>query len=331
MKPLKSLLVCLLCLKSLVAAGDSASVADLLKKKDIKVLVTDSGLGGLSVCGDLEKKILARRSFRSVEVVFCNALPESNYGYNDITNEQQKAAVFTSALKGMVKNYHPDIILIACNTLSVVYPATEFSRTAKTPVVGIVDLGVDILCKRMLEDPAATAVIFGTETTIAANSHKSQCVARGIDASRIIAQPCSGLAAEIQGDAQGEAAKNLIDAYVGEAADRLPAGGGKVLAALCCTHFGYCRTMFLNAFADAGKKDAEIVNPNDKMADLLFAPASDNRFSAPAVTVKVVSQALVSPEEIRSIAALLQKESPKTAEALRKYERKSDLFPYRRG
>ena len=126
------------------AATPAPPLERLQARQHLKVLVTDSGLGGLSVCGDLERKALARKAFESVEIVFCNALPEANLGYNNLDTPQRKARVFSDALGGMVKWYEPDIVLIACNTLSVVYPDTDISRTLKMPVVGIVDLVVSV-------------------------------------------------------------------------------------------------------------------------------------------------------------------------------------------
>lgn len=306
----------------------SGQLEHVQKKKRLKVLVTDSGLGGLSVCGDLERKAQAHKSFQSVEIVFCNALPEANLGYNSLATPQRKASVFSAALGSMLKWYEPDIVLIACNTLSVVYPATEISQTVKVPVIGIVDLGVDMICEPLLKEPAASAVIFGTETTIADGSHKQKCIAKGITSSRIITQACSELAGEIQSDPGGDAARNLIELYVNEAVTYLPEDKGKVIVALCCTHYGFCADVFSKAFAAAGRKDIVIVNPNERMADSLFAPASENKFPASDVTVKVVSRAFLSPEEIRGISGQLEKASPRTADALRRYERKMDLFPF---
>ena len=301
----------------------------LQTRQHLKVLVTDSGLGGLSVCGDLERKALARRAFASVEIVFCNALPEANVGYNNLDTPQRKARVFSDALGGMVKWYEPDIVLIACNTLSVVYPDTDVSRTLKVPVIGIVDLGVDMIVEQLQKQPGSCAVIFGTETTISAGAHRTKCLAKGIGSDRITTQPCAELAAEIQSSPRGEPAKNLIDLFVDEAVSHLPKGTNQVIAALCCTHYGYCADLFMQTFAAAGKKDVHVVNPNEKMADLLFARGLTNRFQSPNVTVKVVSRALLSPDETLAISALLEKDSPRTAAALRQYERKAELFPFR--
>jgi glutamate racemase len=200
----------------------------------------------------------------------------------------------------------------------------------KVPVIGIVDLGADMIVEQLEKQPASCAVVFGTETTISAAAHRAKCLAKGIDSARLIAQPCADLAAEIQSNPRGEPAKNLIDLYVEEAVSHLPKGTNRVIAALCCTHYGYCADMFSQAFATAGRKDIAVVNPNEKMADLLFGSGMTNRFQTPSVAVKVVSRALLSPDETRAISALLEKDSPRTAAALRQYERNGDLFPFRR-
>ena len=57
---------------------------------------------------------------------------------------------------------------------------------------------------------------------------------------------------------------------------QLPNGTNKVMVALCCTHYGYCGAEMLSeVLATAGRKDVEVVNPNEKMAHLLFALGND--------------------------------------------------------
>jgi glutamate racemase len=311
--------------------NDGDSLNTVLKKDEITILITDSGLGGLSVCGELERKAAQLGSFKEVNLIFCNALPETNFGYNNIDGDEKKARVFTDVLRGMTKWYNPDVILIACNTLSVVYPLTQFSKEPHVPVVGIVGIGVDMINQKMGEDSTSTALIFGTETTISANTHKSMLVSLGVDSQRVVGQSCADLAGEIQTDSKSDMVKNLVEMYVSQALEQLPKkDSGKILASFCCTHYGYCADVFLDAFKSNGRTNVEIVNPNDKMADVIFTPDNRERFSQTKVTVKVVSRALISPEEIRSLGGLLEKKYPLTTDALRSYERKLDLFPFER-
>ena len=100
----------------------------------IRIVVTDSGLGGISVLGELESKLKTARIFNNVELIFFNALYSKDLGYNEIESNREKANIFNNALFSMQDNYHPDIILIACNTLSVIYPITQFSNESKIRV-----------------------------------------------------------------------------------------------------------------------------------------------------------------------------------------------------
>jgi glutamate racemase len=305
------------------------AIQSVLQKDDITILITDSGLGGLSVCGGIENTIEQSKSFNHVHLIFCNALPESNYGYNNLESEEKKASVFSDALAGMVQWYHPDLILIACNTLSVVYPHTQFATSSTVPVLGIVELGAEMLYEKMKSDSSASVIIFGTETTIAANSHKKLLEDKGIAPERIISEACIDLAGEIQSDPKSDVVASMIDMYVSDAVSRVQGNHrGKMYAGFCCTHYGYCTTTFAQAFKTAGVADVEFVNPNEAMAKCIVAGSSKNKFPATELRISVVSRASLSNEEINSIGALLEHDSPKAAQALKSYEHKQDLFRF---
>jgi len=115
----------------------------LLEKEKITIVFTDSGLGGLSVMADAAEKFRQHPVFKKVNLVFVNALFTSEGGYNSLQTRKEKLAVFSSALQSMQERYAPDIILVACNTLSVITPHTAFAKTSSTPVVGIVEDAVN--------------------------------------------------------------------------------------------------------------------------------------------------------------------------------------------
>jgi glutamate racemase len=192
------------------------------------------------------------------------------------------------------------------------------------PVIGIVELGVEMIAERLLRDPASTAVVFGTETTIGEKSHKLQLMARGIDSSRIAVEACPGLAGEIQTDPASDIVRSYIGMFVDEAVSTIKRSH-TIIAALCCTHYGYCSAQFAAAFAGEGYQ-AEILNPNERMAALLFAPERDARFLLSRVSVRVVSRVVLSEQERAAIGALIRQEAPLTADALAQYQRLADLF-----
>jgi glutamate racemase len=297
----------------------------LSKKKDVTILITDSGLGGLSVAADVAARLHKSGVFRKARIVFYNALFD-NIGYNGLASEAEKDRIFDVVLRSMKKRYRPDILLIACNTLSVVYDRTTFSRKSPFPVVGIVETGVDLVAGRFAKTPAATALLFGTKTTIENEAHKKALVARGFPAERIVGQACHRLAGAIERGVATEETVGYIRQFVGEALAKAGPGVGPLFAAFVCTHYGYARQQFADAFAAAGYPGIALLDPNPLMADVLFRPAHLDRYPRTDVTVEVVSKLEITEQERASIGPLLEAVSPAVAEAFRNYTLDPKLF-----
>ena len=299
---------------------------NFFNKKEVTILVTDSGLGGLSVAADLTDRLPQSGIFENARVVFFNALFHPGSGYNFLSSETEKIRIFNIALEAMEEKYHPDLLLIACNTLSVIYNKTPFAREITFPVIGIVETGVDLIAKQFDNNPDASAIIFATETTIGANSHKNMLINRGYAEEKIIGQPCSMLADYIEEGANSEMTTLLISEYVSQALEKINNPGAPVFASLNCTHYGYSIQQFKNAFSEAGYPEIKILNPNPEMSNFLFKPQYLNRFPKTEVTVEVVSKTKITEEKIASLGKLVEKISPVTAEATLNYLYDPDLF-----
>ena len=297
----------------------------LAKKKDVTILVTDSGLGGLSVAADVAARLTKSGVARKARVVFYNALFD-NIGYNGLASEAEKDRIFDVVLRAMEERYRPDILLIACNTLSVVYDRTAFSRRSPFPVVGIVDTGVDLVAGEFEKTPGATAILFGTKTTIENEAHKKALVARGFPAERIVGQACHRLAGAIERGVATEETVGYIRQFVGEALAKTGPVSGPLFAAFVCTHYGYAREQFAEAFAAAGYPGIALLDPNPLMADVLFRPAHLGRYPRTDVTVEVVSKLEITEQERASIGPLLEAVSPAVAAAFRSYTLDPKLF-----
>ncbi len=300
----------------------------LMNKDTVTIVVTDSGLGGLSVAADVESRVRASRIYRSVRVIFCNALAEKNYGYNSMKTREEKIHVFSSALTGMVKWYHPDIILIACNTLSVLYAETAFSKTAQIPVVGIVEIGVDLMAEQLLADTSSIALILGTPTTITAAKHREGLIKKGIAPTRIVMQACRNLESEIQTDPASSTTRAMIDAYIGEALGPHPDPAKPIVAGLCCTHYGYSLAIIDSTLKKYAASTYRVVDPNSRMADFLFPKGKEGLVPSSSCEVSVVSRTLVTDEEMVSLGGLLARVSAPTAAALRGFVHKRELFEF---
>jgi glutamate racemase len=223
----------------------------------VHLVITDSGLGGLSICAELARRAAAPEAGSPLRLTYVNAWPEEGRGYNDLPDMAARAAGFDRAL-ARVAALAPDRILIACNTLSIVYPATVFSRSAPLPVQGIVDTGVALFAAALAAEPSASIVLLGTRTTIDSRVHHDRLVALGIDARRVSGVSCHGLATAIERDIDGPAVDELIAKCAADARAAAPIGA-LVLLGLCCTHYGYVADLARAAAprASAGSEPAD--------------------------------------------------------------------------
>jgi glutamate racemase len=305
------------------------------------IVLTDSGLGGLSICAALERGLRDRRA--NIRLTYVNAWPFEDRGYNGLPDEDTRAKVFDEALARMA-GMNPDRILIACNTLSILYRRTAFSRRPAVPVHGIVDAGVELFKERLLEDAASAIVLVGTKTTIESGVHRARLEQRGIDPRRIAAVGCHGLAGAIERDVDGPQTAGLVSECTARAAAAAPPGSPLYLG-LCCTHYGYIAARLVDALARRTDVHVHALDPNARLtegllADAAFATpphsavagtagaetATRAADSEPTVSVELVSKVTLTETARAGIARLIEPVSPATAAALLSYALVPDLF-----
>ena len=300
----------------------------LLEKDKVTIVVTDSGLGGLSVLADAAEKFRQHPVFEEVNLVFVNALFREHGGYNSLQTRDEKLAVFSSALQSMQDRYDPDLILVACNTLSVLVPDTGFARTSSTPVAGIVEVGVEQIAAHLQGDPLTRNIIFATQTTVDEGMHNQQLLALGIGQEQVLAQSCPQLSMYIEQGFDGMDTEMLIDAYVDEALSQAGEISGPLTVSFNCTHFGYSLPLWKLAFESRGVQVEAWLDPNTRMVDFLLPEALWQRFPQSDVSVKVVSMVEIPPASTDSIGRYLQTISPLTETALRNAELQPGLFEW---
>src|SRR5687768_8110568 len=134
------------------------------------ILITDSGVGGLSVVAYAERFVRERGFTEPVRLTFANAAPENDYGYNSMPSRAVKIETFDRFLRNVTARFAPDMIYVACNTLSVLLPDTPFfaggswsgglqaaglppqpegRRSSVIPVKGIVETGVSVILEEL--------------------------------------------------------------------------------------------------------------------------------------------------------------------------------------
>ena len=322
------------------------------------IVITDSGLGGLSICAAIEQGLRLAGAPCDVRLTYVNAWPFEGRGYNDLPDDAARARMFDLALARMAQ-MRPGRILIACNTLSILYPRTAFSRRPAAPVHGIVDAGVDLFAERLAGNPASSIVLLGTRTTIESGVHKGRLEQRGVDPQRIAARSCHGLAAAIERDVSGPRTAELISECAARAAAAAPPGSTLFLG-LCCTHYGYIAVRLVDAVAGLTSRRVTWLDPNYRMSASLLGGAgvfesggseNDTGVAGPDVTgrpeewagprldresagapsgvtisVELVSKVILSETARAGIARLVEPISPATAGALLSYAHVPDLF-----
>lgn len=301
----------------------------LLEKENITVVITDSGLGGLSVVADAAEKFRQNPVFENVKLVFFNALFSDRFGYNGLQTRQEKLRVFSSALQSMQDRYAPDIILVACNTLSVLVTDTDFANESSVPVVDIIADGVEQIAEQLGDNPSARNIIFATKTTVDEGTHKNLLLEQGFIDSQIVTQSCPQLTLHIEQGYDSEYTEMLIDAYVDEALSGMGDNGGALSVSFNCTHFGYAMDSWKLAFSSRGVDVAAFLDPNKKMIDFMMPETLQKRYPKSEITVKVVSMIDIPQDRQESIGRWLHSVSPETETALYGYELKADLFEWR--
>jgi glutamate racemase len=318
------------------------------------IMVTDSGLGGLSVFAAIAGGLSAASFSPRVNLVYFNAWPEPDKGYNHYPDMAHKARVFDNALAAMA-DLQPDILVIACNTLSVIYPYTRFSRTTPVFVQDIIDQGVDMTAAALVNRPDTGVILFGTPTTAASRVHVQKLIRKGIHSDRIINQGCVNLAGKIERNPFDPDLENMIQENVDQAMAKGAFQFPTVAAALCCTHFGYCRALFASAVARHTGTSPLILNPNLGLADQVLSRIGQTMSQAgqaqpgtvlsrsgmdqpqsrlspaltgetPRITMQVLSRVPWEEQRISAYAKLFTPQAPRVAQALKHYRFTPDLF-----
>jgi glutamate racemase len=299
-------------------------------KESVTVAVTDSGLGGLAVMAEAVRRMKDAGVFRKADFVFFNTLFSLEGGYNSLKTRREKIDVLNSALQSLGKTFHPDLILIGCNTLSALYKSTSFSRTTKIPVIGIIETGVALISGGLRDHPDAVVILFGTPTTIAEQAHEKALARLGFSASRIAVQACPELETYIEEDCGGAETEMLIAACLDEALAKIAPPRPPLLVSLNCTHYGYSLPLWEKAFREAGVKPLAVLDPNAGLADSLISSEYEHRFPKTEVSARVVSLVEISGQKIQSLGRWLERVSPETAVALQRYEHSPSLFEWKR-
>jgi glutamate racemase len=293
-----------------------------MSEQPARIVITDSGLGGYSICAGLA----ARYAGHPLELIYFNAQPEYDGGYNSLSGLEQQLRVFDNALRAMQQRCQPHCIAIACNTLSVLYPQTQFARQAPLPVFDIINCGVEMILAAAAADPTADILILGTLITIKSQAHRKKLLAAGIPAARIFEQSCHRIALMLEHDLHSQEMEALLDSYLAEACQRLPDPQRPLLAALCCTHYPYIQDTLQRLLQKHHPGPVALLNPNQAFTALPGLVPENSQPDGRPAAVSVLSLVPFPPDTRQNISAAVAGISPACAAALQNYQLIPDLF-----
>ena len=293
----------------------------------MKLVITDSGLGGLSVCAQLMR--LLKESAESgnsdntaddLQISYVNAVPSNERGYNSMSGKAEQIATFDKILRNTKKLFDPTHFFVACGTLSVLLKDIQFKRDNTHLIEGILPISFKLLLDSLRQNSKATALIFGTPTTINANTFQNELFQEGIEHSQIITQACPELATQISNDPGGSYAAERIGHWVQHALSQLTANRSTpLLVFLGCTHYAYRESLFRKSFLEEGYSQITLLNPNLAAADSLlkivqyYQGANENNLNE--IPLEFVTPYSIPEQEIITLSQLLNPVSAETAAA----------------
>ena len=134
-----------------------------------RILVFDSGLGGLSIY----QAIRQQHDYCHFIYISDNAA----FPYGTKTEEQVIARV-SEILKPLEQHYHPDILVIACNTASAL-ALDAIQDAVSVPVLGVIEPGA--MAARAASHSSDVLVI-ATDATVQSHAYAAACNQRGLHA-----------------------------------------------------------------------------------------------------------------------------------------------------
>lgn len=235
-----------------------------LKKRNINILVVDSGIGGISIANQLYNFFVDNRYFENVNIIYSDAR-FNKYGYNSMQSNDQKINVFSERLNYLYQVLKPDIIFVACNTLSVLLNQTNFFKKCTIPIIDILQSGLNIMLQSLFENKML--FILGTKTTIQNNFYKSTLIQYGFDNKMIINQLCPNLAKYIE---SSDHTQYFLNENIRWLTNRIIEKKNnenikQFTVSFNCTHYYYVINKFKNQFDKIGYKNIKYICPNKNM------------------------------------------------------------------
>jgi glutamate racemase len=133
-----------------------------------KIAVFDSGFGGLTVLSEL------RRVLPSANFYYLGDSARAPYG----TKGPETIARYGRDCVTFLMRYQPDLIVVACNTVSSI-ALGELSEMSSVPIIGTIEPAIDVAFRRSTRGRFG---VLGTRATIASGAYQRGIESRWPDA-----------------------------------------------------------------------------------------------------------------------------------------------------
>ena len=292
------------------------------------IVITDSGLGGLSVCAQLihllkNFSVLENYDIRKsdIKVTYVNAVPSNDKGYNKMSGKKEQIETFEKIISNTVRLISPDIIFVACGTLSVLLNQFSPPSDQSVKIEGIVSIGIQLLLNSLKDNPNAKVIILGTPTTINNKTFQRGLLNNGIPENQIFTQSCPNLANEISNDQKGSKVKKIIQYWVKNSLQQLQGNtADHLILFLGCTHYSYHEKMFKMAYINEGFSKITVLNPNnaaaEKLKNYVLNNQNVNSKLKKRFLINFLSPYAIPEQEIITLNKHLSPISPETSLAL---------------
>jgi len=280
-----------------------------------RIIVCDSGLGGLNIAANLFKPGSIHGT--ECEVIYFNALPSRSCGFNKLPSPRAQEEVLRDVLEAM-RRFLPDCCLMACNTLSIIHERLLQWYAPSFPVQTITECATQVMSTALRKQPDLSLLIMGTKTTVESGYYQAMLAKAGADLSRVRGLPCPGLATMLEKGPASRAVKQYLKELSQQGRQLFDSLPPKIALMFCCTHYDYgidlIKTIFSQAFP--GCKLA-CLSPNALMGKRLLGKsfAYHSRLSLPAKTRQVFCE-------------WFRPQAPAIAEALQSAQAEPRLFPF---
>jgi len=191
------------------------------------IALFDSGVGGLTVLGELSKIL------PDEQLVYFGDTLRCPYGDRSVETIQK----FSVEITKFLLNYDVKMIIAACNTVSAVALQSVADTAPQIPVIGVVESG----CRAAVESSRTKKIgVIGTRATIGAGAYGKGIRAINPDIT-VFEKACPLLVHLVE---EGEINKEIIDSVIKEYLSDLLAFGIDSLV-LACTHYPLLYDAFL--------------------------------------------------------------------------------------